>query len=155
MANFQLPNTSTSSQPQPQRILAEASASNEIPTWQYNFNISITDILPEEFSWLGKFHGSEVVLLFASPTTEGGFLTPDLYAFANYFRGVVGRFVRNPAGGPGWPAVGSTYAPFDVAVLGDVGVEKAAGATPVNQTALDQNCVLFEDIYPVIEKYIL
>lgn len=29
---------------------------------------------------------------------------------------------------------------------GDVGDEKAAGATPVNQTELDANCAIFEGI---------
>lgn len=79
-------------------------------------------------------------------------LTPQLYTFANYLRGVVGRFVRNPAGGPGWPAVGSRYAPFDLAVLGDVGDEMAAGATVVNASVVDERCKIFEEIYPVIDR---
>lgn len=144
-------------------MLASTSASIDNPTWRYYFNISITSILPPEFSWLEKFHGSDVALLFMMPTfeatsdeqAENPLLPPQLYAFANYLRGVVGQFVRNPTGGPGWPAVGSGYAPMDVADLGDLGFEKTAGATPVNATELDANCFLYKDIYPLIDKWVL
>jgi acetylcholinesterase len=146
---------------QPQGILANISASIDNPTWRYYFNTSITSLLPPEYAWLGKFHGSDVLLLFGTPSFEGdsgGFaLTPQLYTFANYLRGVIGRFVRNPAGGPGWPAVGSRYAPFDVANLGDVGGEigVVAGATVVDERVLDDRCRLYKDIYPLIEEFVL
>lgn len=116
-------------------------------------------MLPEEFQYLGKFHGTDVALLFLTPTFEesglwGLKLRPELYAFVNYFRGVIGKFVRNPGGGPGWAAVGSSYAPFDVATLGDAGNVHTGGATPVNQTQLDANCAAYKDIFPVMEKYL-
>lgn len=117
-------------------------------------------MFPRELAWLEKFHGSDVALLFSSPTFEGDAgglpLTPQLYTFGNYLRGVVGRFVKNPQGGPGWSAVGSRYAPFDVANLGDIGREVAvAGPTMVDQRVLGERCVLYEAIYPVLEKYVL
>ncbi|UNI19588.1 hypothetical protein JDV02_005768 [Purpureocillium takamizusanense] len=136
----------------PMRLLARASASvpaadddddddvarkekKKQPVWRGYFNASIAELLPPEFHWLGKFHGA------------------DLYAFARYFRGMVGAFVRNPAAGPGWPATGEqAYLPFDVASLGDVGDVKTGGATPVNGTELDASCALYEDIYPLLEK---
>ncbi|KAF5021610.1 hypothetical protein F66182_6357 [Fusarium sp. NRRL 66182] len=137
----------------PQAILANISASTN-PTWRFYFNTSITSLFGDEYAWLGKFHGSDVALLFSQPTFEGdASLTPQLYTFANYFRSIVGRFVRNPEAGPGWPAVGSRYRPLDVAVLGDVGEESSAGATAVG--GLDERCSLYEAIYPVVEKYVL
>ncbi|KAH6892993.1 Alpha/Beta hydrolase protein [Thelonectria olida] len=145
----------------PQGILANISASIDNPTWRYYFNASVTSLLPPEYAWLGKFHGSDALLLFGTPSFEGdsgGFaLTPQLYTLANYLRGVVGRFVRNPAGGPGWPAVASRYAPFDVANLGDVGgdIGVVAGATVVDERVLDERCGLYEDIYPLIEEFAL
>ncbi|KAF5013441.1 hypothetical protein FDECE_553 [Fusarium decemcellulare] len=141
-------------------ILANISASIDNPTWRFYFNTSITSLLGEKYSWMGKFHGSDVALLFSTPTYEGDAggipFTPQLYTLANYFRGVAGRFIRNPKGGPGWPGVGSRYAPFDVANLGDVGDElDVAGATVVDERVLDERCGLYEDIYPFIEKYVL
>ncbi|KAF4448286.1 hypothetical protein F53441_8320 [Fusarium austroafricanum] len=137
----------------PQGILANLSADIN-PTWRFYFNTSVTSLLDEKYSWLGKFHGSDVLLLFSAPTFEDN-MSPQLYTFANYLRGVVGRFVRNPEAGPGWPAVGSRYKPFDVANLGDIGEEHAAGPTIIGQETLDQRCKLYEPIYPLIEKYVL
>ncbi|KAH7243725.1 Alpha/Beta hydrolase protein [Fusarium redolens] len=127
----------------PQAILANISASIN-PTWRFYFNASVTSLLDDRYSWLGKFHGSDVLLLFSSPTFDT--MSPQLYTFAEYLRGVVGRFVRNPQAGPGWP-VGSRY----VANLGDVGQTQTSGPSIIDQTALDQRCSLYESIYPLIE----
>lgn len=78
--------------------------------------------------------------------------TPQLYAFAAYLCGVVGGFVRNPAGGAGWPAVGSAFAPWDVAVLGDAGDQRSAGAAPVRQPELDADCAVFGDLFSRVER---
>lgn len=106
---------------------------------------------------MGKFHGSDVALLFSTPTFEGDAngipFTPQLYTFAKYLRGVAGQFIRNPEAGPGWPSVGSKYEPFDVVSLGGEG--GLAGATVVDERVLDERCRLYEEIYPVIEKYVL
>ena len=82
-------------------------------------------------------------------------LTPQLYTFANYLRGIVGRFVKNPRGGPGWPKVGSRYHPLDVANLGDVGDEGAAGVTVIKGSEIDGRCELYKDIYPLVEQYVI
>ncbi|PHH93035.1 hypothetical protein CDD83_2145 [Cordyceps sp. RAO-2017] len=140
----------------PQQMLANASASIKNPAWNAYINASVAELLPEKYHFLGKFHGADVVLLFSTPTFEahpGGFrFSPKLYTFANYLRGIIGRFVRNPSGGPGWPAVRSSYQPWDVATLGDVNDEQSAGATPVNRTQLDADCSVFADIYPLVEQ---
>ncbi|KND91816.1 Lipase 4 [Tolypocladium ophioglossoides CBS 100239] len=142
----------------PNQILANISASLKPPVWRGYFNVSITDILPKKLQYLGKFHGTDIVLLSLTPTFEesglrGLRLSPELYTFANYFRGVIGKFVRNPSGGPGWPAVGSSYAPFDVATLGDAGNVHTGGATPVNQKQLDDNCAIYKDIFPTCFQF--
>ncbi|KAG5821619.1 hypothetical protein H9Q74_000076 [Fusarium xylarioides] len=131
----------------PQAILANISASIN-PTWRFYFNASVPSLLDDKYSWLGKFHGSDVLLLFSSPTFDA--MPPQLYTFVEYFRGVVGRFVRNPQAGPGWP-VGSRY----VANLGDVGQTQTSGPSIIDQMALDQRCSLYESIYPLIEEYVL
>ncbi|KHN94925.1 cholinesterase [Metarhizium album ARSEF 1941] len=142
----------------PMHRLTQVSASIRNPTWRYYMNVSLADRLPEEYGYLGKFHGSDVLLLFQSPTYDdstgaGALLTPVLSTFADYLRGAIGRFARNPSGGPGWPMVGSHFEPFDVVTLGDVGSGHAAGPTPVNQTALDDDCVLFRDALDMYERW--
>ncbi|KAF6828119.1 para-nitrobenzyl esterase [Colletotrichum plurivorum] len=132
----------------PQFKLASTASSNKIPTWRYSFNASILHLLSEEFSWLGKFHGSEIILLFTSPSTPH---TPQSSAVYEYFRGAIARFTKNPAAGPGWPAVGSDYAPVDTVVLGDVG-EVPAVAVPFNTTVLDERCSLFNGFYSLLRS---
>ncbi|KAK1637987.1 Alpha/Beta hydrolase protein [Colletotrichum phormii] len=132
----------------PQSILASTASSNNISTWRYHFNTSILNLLPKEYDWLGRFHGSEIILLFTDPDTTP--YTPQTYAVYEYFRGVIARFVKNPSAGPGWPAVGSSYAPLDVAILGDVG-DTSSVMTVSNSTRLDERCKLFEKIWPKLK----
>ncbi len=140
--------------PQPQGILANASSAI-MPTWQYQLNKSLAPILPKKYNWLGKFHGSDITLLFSSTTfdsdqrPEG--LTADLSTFANHLRSIVGRFTRNPSAGPGWPAVASSFAPFDMAVLGDIGDHTASGTTSIDHTDYYEVCELYRDIYSASE----
>ncbi|UQC81632.1 uncharacterized protein CLUP02_07118 [Colletotrichum lupini] len=119
----------------PQSTLASIAASNNISTRLYHFISSIPNLFPKEYDWLGKFHGLEIVLLFTDPDTTP--YTPQTYAVYEYFRGVVARFLKNPSAGPGWPAVGSSYAPIDVAVLGDV-VDTSSVKTVSNSTAMNE-----------------
>lgn len=138
--------------------LTSISASIHNPTWRYYFNISMVDRLPQDYQYLGKFHGSDILLLFLSPTYDdstpaGALFTPILSVFTTYWRSAIGKFVRNPSGGPGWPAVGSSFKPFDLVTLGDVGSANAGGATPVNETVVDANCGLFRDALDMYEKY--
>lgn len=65
-------------------------------------------------------------------------------------------FVKNPKAGPGWPRVGAKgKTPFDIASLGQVGDEQIPGAKVVNKTEVDQVCVLYKDIYDLMEQYVL
>ncbi|KAG6006955.1 hypothetical protein E4U21_006574 [Claviceps maximensis] len=141
----------------PMRRLTSLSASMRNPTWRYYFNISMTEFVPARSRYIGKFHGSDIMSLFLSTTYEGyspqGVLfSPVKSAFLKYWRGVIGRFVRNPSGGPGWPAVGSSSAPFDLATLGDLFDQHSAGATPVNETSVDVNCGVLWDVFDEIER---
>ncbi|KAI8175023.1 putative secreted lipase [Colletotrichum sp. SAR 10_86] len=133
---------------QPQSILSTTAASHKIPSWRYYFNTSILNFFPEEYAWLGKFHGSEAILLFTDPNNTT--YTPQSYAVYEYLRGAIGRFVKDPNAGPGWPAVGSQYAPLDLVVLGDVGNVQTA-VTPFNTTILDERCGLYKGIYSKLE----
>ncbi|GAB0139186.1 hypothetical protein EsDP_00007399 [Epichloe bromicola] len=141
----------------PMRKLTTISSSIKNPTWRYYFNISMTEMLPKKYQYVGKSHGIDILLLFGSPTYHGsssanGLYTPVLSRFLTYWRGAIGKFVRDPSGGPGWPTVGSSSAPFDIVSLGDVGSVHSAGATPVNQTEVDVRCGVLWDVLDRIEK---
>ncbi|KAH6691260.1 hypothetical protein F5X68DRAFT_252181 [Plectosphaerella plurivora] len=101
--------------------------------WQYQLNASTMERLPAEYSWLGKFHGSESWLLFSDPEViaEG---SSRLYTLYKALREAIGQFAREPEQGPGWPEVG---APEDIAVWGDIGVEQTAGYVAVNRSVVD------------------
>lgn len=134
-----------------------SAASAYMPTWRYYNNISMTEFLNPHDRYMGKYHGSDIMSLFLSTTYDG--IAPNgtpfsavKSAYLKYWRGVLGRFVRNPKAGPGWPEVGSRqYAPLDLAALGDVGNAHSAGSTPVNQKEVDVNCGVLRGILEVIE----
>ncbi|GKT52135.1 putative secreted metallopeptidase [Colletotrichum spaethianum] len=132
----------------PQSILASTAASNNISTWRYHFNTSLLTFLPDEYGWLGKFHGSDLILLFSDPKTTP--FTSQSYAVYEYFRGAIAQFAKNPFAGPGWPAVGSSYAPLDVAILGDMGDVPGVMAL-ANAAILDDQCKLYEKFWPLLE----
>lgn len=119
----------------------------------------MTEMLPKKYQFLGKFHTIDILLLFGSRTyhgssSSGGIYTPVLSSFLTYWRGAIGKFVRDPSGGPGWPAVGSPSAPFDIVSLGDVGSVHSTGATPVNQIEVDARCGVLRDVLDRVEKRI-
>ncbi|KAG5979345.1 hypothetical protein E4U55_005270 [Claviceps digitariae] len=141
----------------PMRKLTSISASLHNPTWRYYYNISMTDFIPARDRYIGKHHGSNIMSLFLSTTYDGtspqGVLfSPVKSAFLKYWRGAIGRFVRNPSGGPGWPAVGSQSAPFDLVSLGDLASVQTAGATPVNEKEVDANCEVLWDVLEAVER---
>lgn len=134
--------------------MASAASSLKTPTWRAYFNASTYQLFGPQYSWLGAFHGSDVLLLTISPTLEGKAvpgLTPNLYTLGSYFRGALARFVKNPLGGTGWPAIGSSYAPFDYGVLGNVSTTVTGGATPEDERVIGAACYLYKDMYDAIE----
>lgn len=115
------------------------------------------ELLPEEFQYLGKFHGSDAVLLLSLPLFESGFNGtqpfPELVDFGKYYRRMVANFAKNPEAGPGWPQVGSRDGkPCDIASLGDLGERHF---TILNRTEVDEACGLYKDIYVALEQSIL
>ncbi|RDA87077.1 hypothetical protein CP532_0199 [Ophiocordyceps camponoti-leonardi (nom. inval.)] len=141
----------------PQQMLVNASASSSLgsnpPVWRAYINESVTEMLPPQYRYLGKFHGADLVLLFYVSALHGSGqrVSPRLYAAASYLRSVIGSFVRDPGAGPGWPAVGSSSAPRDVAVVG--GRDGSGGAAVVaDREVLDANCGIFSDFLAASER---
>ncbi|RCI11520.1 hypothetical protein L249_7714 [Ophiocordyceps polyrhachis-furcata BCC 54312] len=137
----------------PQQMLANASASlGTAPVWRAYIDASVTELLPPRYRYLGKFHGTDLILLFyvSALYGSGQGVSSQLYAAASYLRAVIGSFVRNPRAGPGWPAVGSSSAPRDVAVVG--GRNSSKSAVMVDRNVLDANCGIFSDFLAASEK---
>ncbi|KAF6837417.1 para-nitrobenzyl esterase [Colletotrichum plurivorum] len=132
----------------PAALLSQTAVSIDIPTWRYYFNTSLISTLPSDLGFLGVFHGSDLFLLLSNPASAK--YTTQQHKVYEYLRGAFARFVKNPAGGPGWAAVGSEHAPLDTIVLGDVGNVEAI-ATPYNTTLLDARCALYLPYYPILQ----
>lgn len=131
--------------------MANLSASHGIPVWQYYLNFSAAELLPSKFSWLDKFHGIDIILLFLDQRRIETELNARLYTLLATMRSMIGKFVRNPTGGPGWPAIGQHWAPYDIGTIGDVGDTVSAGITPANRSSVDERCLFFKDIYRQME----
>ncbi|PHH70643.1 hypothetical protein CDD80_5874 [Ophiocordyceps camponoti-rufipedis] len=131
----------------PQQMLANASVALGNPVWRGYINKSLDEALPEKYSYLGKFHGADMILLFyvAARHDRGDEMPADLVSFARELRSAIGSFVRDPRAGPGWPAIGSPSAPSDVAVLG-------GNRTMIDRNVLDANCAIFADALAKVEK---
>ncbi|PIA90596.1 Para-nitrobenzyl esterase [Cercospora beticola] len=85
---------------------ANASAAAGIPTWQYCFNASFSNTQPVPgFQALGAFHSSEIPLVFGTYPQIN--TTVQQYALSKTMQSAWARFAKNPAGGPGWNAVGT------------------------------------------------
>lgn len=98
------------------------------------------------------------MLVTLSPTFENGAvpgMTGELYALANYLRGTIAGFVKNPNGGVQWPAFGSTFSPSDVAVLGNGSTVASAGIAIRDHAEVYKACHLYKSIYDAIEAVTL
>jgi len=134
---------------QPQTMLAAASATHQ-PTYLYYGNFTATTFLPPEYSWLGKFHAAEMVLMYTSPTDERH--TPETRALADRLRRIFASFARDPSAGPGWDALGSDDDVEDVAVLGDIGDEETSGLAMRSRAVVDARCQAFAEVYAAMEQ---
>lgn len=156
---------------QPCALNTNASASIGIPTWRYYFNASFTN--NEPYPGLGVFHSSEIPLVFSTYSSVNS--TTQEYTLSNTMRSAWANFAKNPRGGPGWNAVGTSAAgpvlagdgsavggvymaanesvvagDWDLGVLGNVDNVMSGGVTVVAQSSLDQRCAIFAPVYALI-----
>lgn len=87
----------------PTALWANATASLDIPTWRYYFNVSFTNtqVLPN----LGAYHASEIPLVFR--TYDCANTTTQQSALAQSMQAAWARFAKNPLAGPGWNSLGT------------------------------------------------
>jgi carboxylesterase type B len=136
----------------PEALFANASATSGLKTWRYYFNASFPNT--QGFPNGGVYHSSELGLVFKSYYPNN--VTIQEEALSEYMQGAWARFAKDPAGGPGWNAVG-TGANYvggesdeDLGVLGNVGDVTGSGVTVIRESDVDGRCGLFKDIYESI-----
>ena len=86
-----------------QALWANDTAALGIPTWRYFFNGTFSNT--QAFPNLGTYHSSEISLVFG--TYPRNSTTTQENALSMSMQGAWARFAKNPAGGPGWNAVGT------------------------------------------------
>ena len=145
-----------------QALWANATASVGIPAWRYYFNASFVNT--QGYPGLGVYHSSEIEIVFSSLTTIN--TTTQEYALSNSMRGAWARFAKNPAGGPGWNAVGTGAAgpvlvgatsvelggvyidnggnvlegAWDLGLFGNRGDAMGSGVNVIDQYEIDYRC---------------
>lgn len=153
----------------PQALVSNDTANAGIPAWRYYFNASFANL--QAYPGLGVYHASEIPLVFSTYPVANA--TTQEYALSTFMRGAWARFAKNPAGGPGWNAVGTGAAgqvlvgatqlelgglyldgageveegTWDLGVLGNRGEVMGAGVTVVDQVELDYRCGLWAPLY--------
>jgi len=80
--------------------------------------------------------------------------TPQTYTLAQSMRGAWARFVKNPAGGPGWPAVGSRqFGGVDIGVIGDALDAPSGGVTATSGDVVDRKCALYKPVFDAMAGF--
>jgi acetylcholinesterase len=82
--------------------------------------------------------------------------TPQTYALSEFMRSAFSQFIKNPVGGPGWPAVGTEkFGTADVAILGDASSTLTSGAVVVRHEVLDEKCSFYKPVLDGMAGYSL
>jgi carboxylesterase type B len=139
-------------------LFANATASVGIPSWRYYYNASFPDAEPYDF--LGVYHSSEIPQVFGSYLLTNPLVGPTVqeYALSSFMNGAWAKFAKNPAGGPGWNAIGSGGSYYlgasgqDLGVLGNVGNTNGSGVTVISEYGVDFRCDLYKPLYSAISR---
>jgi carboxylesterase type B len=131
-------------------LYAKDIAAAGIPSWRYYYNATFPNAQPTFYPIAGDFHGSEIGIVFGTYPRENA--TAQEFALSSFLQGTWAKFVKNPTGGPGWPAIGTgpeySGAPDeDLGLLGAVGDVHGSGVTVIRQSVVDSRCPLYAQIY--------
>ncbi|MCJ1317754.1 hypothetical protein MMC15_003081 [Xylographa vitiligo] len=119
----------------PASAIVNLAATSGYAVWRYYFNATFpnTQLFPDA----GAYHSSEIPLVFGTYPTAGA--TAQEVALSRYLQTAWADFAKNPAGGPGWPRLGS-YLDVD---LGDLGPDESFGEVTVQQAVVGYICPLY------------
>ncbi|MCJ1381234.1 hypothetical protein MMC17_004343 [Xylographa soralifera] len=122
----------------PTSAIANLASTSGYDVWRYYFNATFpnTQLFPDA----GVYHSSEIPLVFGTYPTAGA--TAQEVALSKYMQTAWANFAKNPAGGPGWPRLGS-YLDVD---LGNLGPDGLFGEVTVQQIVVDYICPLYAPV---------
>jgi hypothetical protein len=89
---------------------------------------------------IDAYLSAEIVQVFSTYAVK---FTAQQFALSNYMRGAWARFAKNPTGGPGWNAIGTS----DGIDLGTLGTNGSNGVQVISREFVDVNCDLFVPLY--------
>jgi carboxylesterase type B len=139
----------------PEALLANSSIRAGSKAWRYYFNSSFPNT--QRFANAGVYHASEIGLVYKTYTLDNATIQEN--ALSAYMQEAWAKFAKDPAGGPGWNAVGTGNqylggeSDEDLGVLGNVNDTDGSGVTVVKQSEVDGRCNLYADIYASINGY--
>jgi carboxylesterase type B len=133
----------------PTHLLSSAfakSKNRQQPIWRYIYEGDFPNA--RLFPHAGAYHTSEIPMVFGTYPLQNalGPVTPTQIAMSATMQQIWGDFVKNPAAGPGWPQVGSSFLGIELGVLG--GQKRPDGMTVEPMIHSDLGC-------PILEPFIL
>jgi carboxylesterase 2 len=122
-------------------------AMNGYTTYRYRFDASFPST--SIFANSGAYHTSEIPEVFGTyPTsTQFGTVTTQQINLSVFMQKTWAGFAKNPAGGVGWPRVGSA-----LSYLGLLGSNGSSGVSVVNNMVADYPCVVLGPIGDVMNE---
>jgi carboxylesterase type B len=111
--------------------------------WRYLYSAVFPNL--SVFPNAGSFHTSEIPQVWGTYPLEG--VTSEQEQLSQYMQTTWANFAKNPAAGPGWDRLGSTFSN----TLAEVGGSKApTGKSMISPSSVDYVCALYNPIISVI-----
>ncbi|KAF1827590.1 alpha/beta-hydrolase [Dissoconium aciculare CBS 342.82] len=131
----------------PTHLLSSAFAKSKTrqqPIWRYFYEGDFPNA--RLFPHAGAYHTSEIPMVFGTYPLQNalGPVTPTQIAMSAAMQQIWGDFVKNPAAGPGWPQVGSSFFGIELGVLG--GQKRLDGMTVEPMIHADLGCPILEPL---------
>lgn len=118
--------------------LTDLATENGYTSWRYLFDAQFPNT--QLFADAGVYHFSELSEVFGTYPTSGA--TTQQIELSRYFQKTWAEFVKNPAGGPGWPKIGSNN---DIE-LGSIGGGGSSGEKTISLYETDRQCPAFASL---------
>lgn len=115
---------------------------NGYSTWRYRFDASFPTT--NSFANAGAYHTAEIPEVFGTYplANQFGTVTKQQIDLSAYMQKVWANFAKNPAGGVGWPKVGSAL----TMELGLLGSQGSSGVRVISNLVADYPCPVLAPI---------
>lgn len=129
----------------PTNLLSNYLASHGYSAYRYTYSGVFPDV--GFFANPGAYHTAEISSVFGTyPTDSYGSPTTTQIALSQTIRSAWTKFAKNPAGGPGWPAVGSNAG----LELENFGANNGSTAVLQQTSSQDYSCLVYAPLDPLV-----